>query len=245
MEYFVPIILAIIALIGWLKPQNANRRWTFLFIIVIVVLVVFQLIIQNDQNRSIAKLKGEGKLKSPTSIISTQTYATLEIGWEINSPGAFLRYRGGPLSTMFPGLKGSDWEQVLDEISLDIRERDNKILVSTVVRDSDGFLIAKLQDNEWKINPPPRSFDRNYNDNMLELKDSNGDIVFQIRVLKDKVQLNGVFYGSSGFGIAFMPPPAHKPEWVPIYYLEKNQQPSQKLNPIFKYPSGEHLGELR
>src|SRR5205823_14425405 len=44
--------------------------------------------------------------------------------------------------------------------------------ISTRVRDEHGNIIAELIKNEWKINPPPATWDRNYRNDALEVIDT-------------------------------------------------------------------------
>ncbi|MEJ0092842.1 MAG: hypothetical protein WDN46_05280 [Methylocella sp.] len=45
--------------------------------------------------------------------------------------------------------------------------------------------------NEWRVTPPPGTLDRNYTDDALEIRGAGGKIVLQLRVLQDRIQLQG------------------------------------------------------
>jgi hypothetical protein len=64
-----------------------------------------------------------------------------------------------------------------------IEKIDGKLLVSTMIRDSSGSVLAELRRNEWKVAPPPKTWDRNYTDNALEVVNAEGYVVLQIKLL--------------------------------------------------------------
>ena len=55
-----------------------------------------------------------------------------------------------------------------------IEKIDGKLMVSTMIRDSSGNVLAELRRNEWKVAPPPKTWDRNYTDNALEVVNAEG-----------------------------------------------------------------------
>jgi len=165
------------------------------------------------------------------SAVKKQLTRTMEIG----SSGAVFIADGGdnPLFTF-----GENSELLIT------REEDN-LKVSTQFRDKQGSLIAELERNEWKVAPPPKTWDRNYNKHALEVKDDKGNIVLQVRLLTDRVQIQGEWW-VEGFGaVRFVQFPVKGsaiatsdsggkfPPWV------------TPIQPMFKYPSDSHFGELR
>ena len=96
-------------------------------------------------------------------------------------------------STVFNDLLKT-WSE--DQFTVEILHKE--ILVSTKVRDDNDNIIVELDKNKWKVNPPPGTWDRNYTDNALEVKDAKGDVVLQIRVLSDVIQLQGVWWVNFG-----------------------------------------------
>src|SRR5262249_43353624 len=100
--------------------------------------------------------------------------------------------------------------------------------VSTKMTDSHGNMIAEIYRNEWKVRPG--AWDRNYSDDALEVKDDRGVIVLQVKVLPDRIQIQG------GWWAMFRGTPAqmfiygsHEPaviEWI------INRQPPA-INPMF------------
>lgn len=113
-----------------------------------------------------------------------------------------------------------------------------------LIRDKKGSVIASIERNEWKVALPPKTFDRNYSKDMLEIIDDKGEVVLQVRALKDAIQLNGIFYGENGFGMAIYPHP-QKLGWMRMVMLGPDSDHQANLVPIFRYPSELHLGEIR
>jgi hypothetical protein len=128
---------------------------------------------------------------------------------------------------------------------------DGLLKVSTRVTDAAGNLTAEIIRNEWKVLPPPGTWDRNYNNSALEVKDPKGRIVLQVSLATDAVQIQGAWHLG--------------PEWIPagmdyvivradpagngaqFVLYPKNPAPSvlwPEIKPLFAYPSERHLGEL-
>lgn len=63
MEYFLIVIMAIIAVAGWLKPIVAPPWFTKIVVFLIVLSVAIQLVIQKKINKEKKTLKYIGKLK--------------------------------------------------------------------------------------------------------------------------------------------------------------------------------------
>lgn len=122
-----------------------------------------------------------------------------------------------------------------------------QLSVSTTIRNKEGKVIAILNRNEWKINEKT-TFDRNYCSDALEVIDNYGEVVLQIVLEGDVVQFQGKFYDNEGYGMAFSEPDKNDGSVASIEFYspkEANYQGLQTLiNPIFKYPSSLHLGEL-
>lgn len=89
---------------------------------------------------------------------------------------------------LLPALKASQFT---------VESSDGNIKVSTRITDSDGNLIAKIVRNEWKVFPG-RSWDRNYSDDALEVRDSRGLVVLQVRTYPDRIQIQGARWVDMG-----------------------------------------------
>jgi len=189
---------------------------------------------EETQNQIEAKKAYTGSLKPEKNIIFSgkdNIYPDIELG----DSTTIIRYigpKGGPLFA------------IADDNDL-IIEFDNQghIRLSVKIRDKNGQLIAELTRNEWKVNPQ-NAWDRNFSNNALEVRDPTGDVVLQVKIIDNRIQFQGEFYGSSGKGIVigsfgkgqggFMQPigPQTPPKLI------------KKIKPLFKYPSELHLGEF-
>ncbi len=111
---------------------------------------------------------------------------------------------------------------------LTIRRVGNELKLSITVRDSQENLIAEIVDNRWTVNPSKSAcWDKNYDDDSLEVKDGRGRVVLQVRVLPESIQLQVEF-------------PDHNDRLI-----EDGQYSDEDgIRPRFRYPSSEHWGEL-
>jgi hypothetical protein len=145
-----------------------------------------------------------------------------------------------PVGTLlFPALTESQFK---------IELIDGKYKVSTQIRDQNSKLLVELVRNEWKVAPPPDTWDRNYSDDALEVKDPFGAVILQVRALPDRVQIQGMWWWNMGppngvvrFFIRGNPQIGGQINLVPL----GNKDPLPVIDPMFVYPSDAHLGELR
>jgi len=143
-----------------------------------------------------------------------------------------------PLKTiLFPALS---------ERQFKIESIDGKIKVSTQIHDLNDNLIVELDRNEWKVGPS--AFDRNFTDDTLEVRDSSGAVVLQVKVLPGIIQLQGMWWINLGppngivrFFIRGNPKNGGQIIIVPKF----NKDPLPVIDPMFNYPSDRHMGELR
>jgi hypothetical protein len=146
--------------------------------------------------------------------------------------------RDSPLGTLlFPAL---------NERQFKIESIDGKLKVSTEVADGNGKLIAELIHNEWKVAPPPGTWDRNYTDDALEVRDASGNVVLQIRALPDRIQLQGIWWVDTGFnGVVQFVIRGNPKDGGQIVLVPKNNKDGPpRIEQMFRYPSDRHLGEL-
>jgi hypothetical protein len=159
------------------------------------------------------------------------------------------------------GGQNNDVFDFFGDSQLTLEAIGGRLYVSTKIRDENGNLIAELYRNEWKAALPPNAWDRNYDHNTLEVKNAAGRIALQVRLLPDRVQLQGEWFApnaakiskrnvygvrivasdvpgkAGGFLMLFGP---GKPPWQPPF--APNERPF--IKPLFKYPSELHFGEL-
>jgi len=178
---------------------------------------------------------GHTLAKSSRNVLCSPSLIRLFQGIEFGDSGAMLAY-GGP--------QGRPFITFAQDTQLTIVTEDNQVKVSTIVRDKTGAVIAELRKNEWKINPN-NSWDRNYTADALEVKDPSGEIVLQVKALRDRIQLQAKMFDSSGRGFAFGK--LHGPDgWGGGIEFTGAAHPElqMKFEPMFAYPSDSHLGEL-
>lgn len=129
---------------------------------------------------------------------------------------------------------------------------EGKIRFSAQITDEEGNIIAKISRNEWQVAPPPRTWDKNYSDDALEVVDPKGRVVLQAKVLSDRIQIQGAWpagpqWGPAGVAqIIVRADPSGSGAQFVMY--PKNPPPGVEwptIQPIFVYPSDLHLGELR
>jgi hypothetical protein len=171
---------------------------------------------------------------NPSSLFSAPQHIWPKL--EFGDSGAIL---------MFAGPEGSPLFRFAEESSLTIVREEGHVKVSILIRDQSGNAVAELVKNEWKINPQ-NSWDRNYSQDALEVKDSGGDIVLQVRALADRVQFQAKLYDSSGHGIGFGKIRGPDGKWGGAMELTDPAHPklTLRIEPLFTYPSDQHLGEL-
>jgi hypothetical protein len=119
---------------------------------------------------------------------------------------------------------------------------EGQLKVSTQIRDRDGDIVAELTRNEWRI--ASRAFDRNYSKDALEVKNAAGRIVLQVKILPDRIQLHGEWWGENGQGVrAMRHPEGGGALFLPLHANIPDTGPF--IEPLFQYPSELHFGELR
>ena len=178
-----------------------------------------------------------GKLVVPASSILmslNNKFAKREL--EIGDSGTILAFFG----------KSNEPQVKLDETSnLLIEKVNGKLVVSITLHDLDGLQTVELVRNEWKVAPPPGTWDRNFNANTLEVKGPQGWVVLQVRLLPDRIQMQWEWWKTGGVGWRFVKSddPLHPGAlFIP---LRKEQLPSApEIKPLFDYPSAFHAGEL-
>lgn len=141
--------------------------------------------------------------------------------------------------------------------------------ISTKIRDSDGQVIAEIIGNEWKLKKEAL-WDRNYNTKALEVKNGEGDVILQVLMKEDCVQFAAKMYGRDGKGFAIGstgftkediarhkegklriiagkdgPKEVKAGDTVGVMETRPPGCPLElHIEPLFKYPSDSHLGEL-
>lgn len=120
---------------------------------------------------------------------------------------------------------------------LSLRATNGQLLVSTVIFDSRGDMVAELKDNEWSVNKNA-AYDRNYTSNALECRDNRGNVVLQVVSLGDTVHVAGVFRCRTGKSLTLAPAESG----AEMEFSPPNKESTLKIRPIFDYPSSLHFG---
>jgi hypothetical protein len=115
-------------------------------------------------------------------------------------------------------------------------------VVSTTVRDSGGHIIATINKNHWRVYPPFCQ-EKNYTEDALEILDSSLHVVLQVKLLLDRVQVQGEWWDNQGHGIRISKSPDPKRGQVaPLGpQIKRNEALIQHM---FKYPSKYHWQEF-
>jgi len=266
-------IPAIIAIVDWsIKDAHVWSKILVITLVVASVAVGVITIKAEDKNQQITKYAG--LLNGPSlTVLSTKqdTYPTLKLG-DSNTFFTFQGPEGQPIIKVFDDndliISG---EKVISRNWWKFWSSSESIKweVSTVIRDKEGQIIAEITNNQWKLKPD-KLWDRNYNDNALEVRNADGDIVLQIVVNKDYIQFAAKMYSSTGqgFGIGSeiftqadlikhqngeskIIAAANGPTKIAVGDITgvmEIRPPGQaldlKIEPIFKYPSDLNMGEL-
>ena len=235
MKHWLVVITILLALLGWLKPTPTPFWIVAAACALLLSSGILQLRIATAERRAKAVTAQAGVLKShkqPLLAPDKQLYPKVEIG----DSGSILVFAGAPGQPLF---------KFFEDSHLTIELEDGELRVSTVIRDRAGRIVAELVRNEWKVNPAA-SYDRNYSKNAIEVRDSSGDVVLQLRFLGDRVQFQGKFYDSTGQGISVGKLTGADGTVGGAIELTGPTHPNMrlKIQPIFKYPSDRHLGEF-
>jgi len=157
--------------------------------------------------------------------------------FEIGDSGAIFRW-GGP--------QGEPILKLWDDSHIIVENIKGVIKVTTEIRDRNGNLVATIYRNEWKSSLS--AWDRNYNDDTFEVKDSRGRVVLQVKALEDRIQLQGEWWNANGQGIRFVKgrEPVTGQMMAAFARLDAAHDPDEpKIQPLFEYPSNLHFGELK
>lgn len=153
---------------------------------------------------------------------------------EIGDSGAVLIHGGMPGAPLF------DYGGDKLIIGLDARGR---VLVSVVVRDQVGNVVAELVQNEWKVNPAG-SWDRNYSNNALEVRDPRGDVVLQVRLVENRAHLQAKLFNREGNGFVVRAAGPGEGSGGILAFSPAAERDRLTIPPLFRYPSELHLGEF-
>ena len=232
MKILLIVIALIVALLGVYK-KDTWPLWVTLGISGLLIIgAIVKIVIEIREGKEAAKSKYAGTLEPKSTVLfSTRDNTNPRI--ELGDGGAIFS---------FAGPQGQPLFKIFNDNSLTIILDRGQVKVSTLIRDKSGSAVAELINNEWKVNINS-AFDRNYSKDALEVKDNTGDIVLQVKVLQDRIQFQGKFYDNQGNGVALG---KHDSGQGGIIEKTGARHPNLelKIEPIFLYPSENHLGEF-
>jgi hypothetical protein len=140
-----------------------------------------------------------------------------------------------------------EFNKIAYNVGLKIKRGPHGLEVSTKIRDKYGLIVADINDNHWTVKQTA-IWDKNYTDNALEVLDERDQVVFQIRFLFDRVQIQGEWRDEFGHGLRWSkcaaPDGSTHGCITPWGNARTEQQNAQIIEPIFQYPSKEHWGEF-
>jgi hypothetical protein len=149
----------------------------------------------------------------------------------------------GGTTYVFHNSNSGDMTQVIKvlfDAGLRVEVEDGELKVTTPVRDRFGHLVAWIKKNHWYVTFA--CLDKNYTTDSLEVLDSRGYVVLQIKILPDRVEVQGEWRDEFGNGIRLAAQPTGST--ADIWHTpEVEQSTMQKIKPMFKYPSSNHWSE--
>jgi hypothetical protein len=161
--------------------------------LVIASLILLTLDLRQQEKEEMASAYAGVLRPDSTTLFSTidrfSTYPYMEIG----DSGVAIQYSGPSGQPIF---------SIFEDQPITISKNREQLEVSAKIRGKNG-LVAEIENNEWIVKPS-QSWDRNYNENALEVKDNSGDVVLQVRLLNDRIQFQGKFYDKYGNGLALV-----------------------------------------
>lgn len=130
---------------------------------------------------------------------------------------------------------------------LTIETIGGRVKVSTEIKNARGELLVELVRNQWRVSPAPNTFDRNYTDDALEVRNAEGRIILQVKSLPDRVQLQGEWHGPNGQAFRMLKGlgPDGKVGGLLLPRPNGFLPSDPEIVPIFEYPSDAHFGKLR
>jgi hypothetical protein len=179
----------------------------------------------------------------------TERAAVTEGDLELDDPSPnFMRIMEvGDSGAWFVWIPGKEIEQMRPayDSGFKIEGSATGLQVSTEVRDWNGNLLLEMTRNHWMIFPTFCK-DKNYTNESLEVLDNRGHVVFQLKILPDKIQIQGEWYDDLGRGVQVIK--SSDPKIPGARFIPEDRKKglisTQLIPPVFVYPSKDHWGEF-
>lgn len=98
----------------------------------------------------------------------------------------------GDSAACFTELNNPPIHQFFTGLDLTLEQNDYNLIVSSSIQDENGKAVVVIDRGEWQVaTDTAQSWDFNYRDDALEVKNGSGRIVLQIRLFPDRVRLQG------------------------------------------------------
>lgn len=127
------------------------------------------------------------------------------------------------------------------------KNHKGQIVANAVVRDREGHMLVEIVANEWRVSSA--SWEKNYTRSVLEVKDGDGKIVFQLRLFPDRAEIQAEFWDRDGNGLRLVqiPDPRGSDKMAADLYkmTPTNHLDDPAIQPIFRYPSKRYFGQLK
>jgi hypothetical protein len=172
---------------------------------------------------------------------------TLEGNIHIKEPYTFNGFLlGNNTSGLHLTSPNSPQINIYDFCKISLRVENGKPLLTTDVRDREGNLVVHMVDNHWEISSFPLSWEHNYTNSALEVKDKRGFVVFQEVLHNGRIQLLGEWWNEyhQGFRVTdCIDRNTSKPTICVVVLTDTYHPYEPSITPIFKYPAKDHFGE--
>ena len=208
------VVLAILGIVDLPFPHGKMLK-IILSIIAGILIIIFS-IVSSTQDEKIALFR------SGTCILHTK----------VNDSNGWL-FNFGSNNISLPARN----KLANDEFNVFIQ--DNNLNIQATVRDFSNNILAYVNGNTFHAQASGVEF--NCDDNAVEVKDSKGNIVFQLII--DSLHKTVYFYGITfpiGSGNT---PTCSTPNGLSVNISDSSVPDQCQLNPIFKYPVGESIGQ--
>ncbi len=216
----------------WLPSiRRWNSTWKKLPFIVAMISFASFFPLVHSQWRTEQSQKLEGDLVP--SHMFAHPEKDIEIGFRPNA--VVLRSSNNPDQPLFMFLRDAGFS---------IGIKNGVPSISTPVRDRFGHLVAIIAENHWTVFPP-YCLDKNYTNDTLEVLDSSGHVIIQVRVLGDRVQIQGEWRDEFGHGVELVDDSSEGKYIINWNNSTEEQEVERPIPLIFEYPSKDYWQRFR
>lgn len=122
---------------------------------------------------------------------------------------------------------------------LNLKLKDNELLVSTKLYDFNGNVVTEINENKWAVGA--NIFSKNWNEHALEIIDNKGNVALQLNLKNDKIIIRGII--PTRIGIMILT----DDDYRMLDYNDKDLSSklfdySRKINRIFEHTGCDYLG---